>query len=240
VLDWLPPQASSFAADIDNIFAIIYYVVGVWFIALHALLLYMLVAFRKKKGVSASYLVGNTLRQMSWILVPCVLVLILDFWIDHRGAQVWALVKEDVPEADMNVVVTGMQFNWEIVYEGPDASLGTDDDYKAENTLHVPVDKDIVLALKSKDVLHSFFVPEFRLKQDAVPGRTIYVWFRATVPGKYEIGCAELCGFGHTGMRGLLTVHSPESWDAWVAKRWPEPVVEALESIEASQPGESS
>ncbi len=90
-----------------------------------------------------------------------------------------------------------------------------------ENSLHVPVNKVIGIALQSEDVLHSFFLPDLRLKQDAVPGRTIPVWFKATKPGRYEIACAELCGFGHTTMRGLLTVHTEEDWQKWVDSRWP-------------------
>jgi len=82
------------------------------------------------------------------------------------------------------------------------------------------VNKTVAIALGSKDVIHSFFVPALRLKQDALPGREIPVWFKATEPGDYEILCAELCGFGHTKMRGMLTVHTDESYAQWVRENW--------------------
>ena len=84
-----------------------------------------------------------------------------------------------------------------------------------DNDFHVPVNKVVRIALKSKDVIHSFFVPNFRLKQDAVPGRSIPVWFKATKAGKYEVPCAELCGFGHSGMKGWVYVDTPEDYAAW-------------------------
>ena len=96
-----------------------------------------------------------------------------------------------------------------------------DDDVELGNELHVPVNQNILVDLTSKDVLHSFFLPVVRLKQDVVPGRTIRAWFNATVPGRYELPCAELCGFGHYTMRGFLIVHSPEDYAKWVAETWP-------------------
>jgi len=148
--------------------------------------------------------------------------LFLDLWIDFRGAEVWAKIKGRVPSSDLVIQVTGKQFNWEIVYPGPDGRLGTVDDLQMENELHVPVGKVVRVALKSKDVIHSFFLPNLRLKQDAVPGREIVAWFEATKPGKYEMPCAELCGFGHSGMGGWLYVHTAEEYENWVKERWPE------------------
>jgi len=229
VLAWFPQQASSFAGEIDGIFSTIYYVVGAWFVLLHVLLFYMLIRFRRRSGVPAMHLRGDSLRQSAWILLPGLLVLVLDLWIDARGGAVWALVKEDRPEGAISVQVTAEQFNWKFTYPGPDAKFGTDDDLTIENSLHVPVDEVVTLTLQSNDVIHSLFLPELRLKQDAVPGRTIPVWFKAIRPGKYEIACAELCGFGHTGMSGVLTVHSGEDWKAWVANRWPPAVPEPPE-----------
>ena len=102
---------------------------------------------------------------------------------------------------------------------GADGKFGTDDDVKFDNDLHVPVSKVVRVQLSSKDVIHSFFLPNLRLKQDAVPGRTILTWFEATKPGKYELPCAELCGFGHSGMKGWLNVYTPEDYQKWAAEK---------------------
>jgi len=221
MLNWLPQQVSSFGGQVDSLIAFIYYIILAWFVLLHLLVFYMLIRFRKRDGRRASYLDGRTFRQSAWILVPCLLILVLDIWIDARSAHVWAVIKEDHPPADVTLRVTGKQFNWEILYPGPDGRFGTADDLTAENSIHVPVNKVVGISLEAEDVLHSFFLPDLRLKQDAVPGRTIPVWFKAVKPGRYEIACAELCGFGHTGMRGLLTVHTEDDWQKWVDSRWP-------------------
>jgi cytochrome c oxidase subunit 2 len=126
-----------------------------------------------------------------------------------------------VPPSDVHVQVTAKQFNWEILYPGPDGKIGTADDLQMDNELHVPVGKVVRVTLKAKDVIHSFFLPNLRLKQDAVPGREIQAWFEATKPGRYEIPCAELCGFGHSGMLGHLTVHTADDYDKWVKEQWP-------------------
>ena len=113
--------------------------------------------------------------------------------------------------------------NWYMIYPGPDNELGTEDDLELENELYVPEDKLVQILLTSKDVIHSFFIPNLRQKQDAVPGRTIdTLKFQATEPGRYEIPCAELCGFGHAEMRGYLIVKTQEEYDAWVKEQWPE------------------
>ena len=128
----------------------------------------------------------------------------------------WADIKEHGPPGQVFYRVTAKQFNWEITYPGPDGKLGTKDDITVENEFHVPVNQVVRLELSSKDVIHSFFVPNMRLKQDAVPGRIINVWFKATEAGQYEIPCAELCGFGHSGMKGTLTVQSEADFEKWL------------------------
>ena len=119
--------------------------------------------------------------------------------------------------------MTGKQFNWEVMYPGPDGKFETGDDVQFDNDVHVPVNKVVRVLLRSKDVIHSFFVPALRLKQDALPGREIVVWFEVTKPGTYEIPCAELCGFGHSGMKGSLIVHDQAGYDAWLKEKWPAP-----------------
>ena len=123
-----------------------------------------------------------------------------------------------MPETDFVVQVTAKQFNWQVTYPGADGKFGTDDDKTLLDEMHVPVNKVVRVILKSQDVIHSFFVPQFRIKQDAVPGHEIRVWFDATKPGRYEWPCAELCGFGHSGMRGWIYVHTPEEYQKWAAE----------------------
>lgn len=107
------------------------------------------------------------------------------------------------------ISVEAEQFEWFATYPGPDGQFETVDDMEAPiNVVHVPVNQPVIIRLTSRDVLHSFFVPVLRLKQDAIPGTIIPVWFEATKVGEYEIACAELCGLGHYRMRGLLRVES--------------------------------
>jgi cytochrome c oxidase subunit 2 len=219
---WLPENVSTFGGDIDDIFRFIYYIVGFWFLVTQGFLAYCLLRFRRRPG-RPPYLHGSSLSQAAWILVPLVIVLILDLWIDFRSAEVWAKVKGASPKADVAVEVTGKQFNWIMTYPGPDGRFGTADDKKVENELHVPVNKVVQVVLKGEDVIHSFFLPQLRLKQDVVPGRAIRAWFQATKPGKYEIPCAELCGVGHSGMKGWLYVHTDAQYKEWAGKQWPAP-----------------
>ncbi len=221
MLSWLPENVSSYGGDIDSMMYLIYYIVGAWFLLTYGTILLFLILYRRREGRRATYIEGNRLREAAWILVPGLIVLALDLWMDFRGAEVWAKIMIRVPQSDLRVHITAKQFNWEILYPGPDGHFGTADDLLLENELHVPVNKVVQVVLKSKDVIHSFFLPHLRLKQDAVPGREIEAWFEATKPGQYEIPCAELCGFGHSGMKGWLHVYPAEEYQHWVKARWP-------------------
>jgi heme/copper-type cytochrome/quinol oxidase subunit 2 len=115
--------------------------------------------------------------------------------------------------------VIAKQFNWEFIYPGPDGEFGTDDDKRfIDETCTCPSTPWCTSTSAPQDVIHSFFVPQFRMKQDAVPGREIRQWFEATKPGRYELPCAELCGFGHSGMRGWIYVHTREDYEKWAAR----------------------
>jgi cytochrome c oxidase subunit 2 len=211
--NWLPgPESvSTFGPTIDSIFWLIYWVTGVTFIIVQGTLLVFAVMYRHKEGRRAKYTHGNTTLEIIWTAAPAVLLVVLAF----ASRKVWADIKEHIPPTDVQLQVTAKQFNWEVAYPGPDGKLGTDDDVTMDNDVHVPVNKTIRVFLRSRDVIHSFFVPMLRYKQDAVPGHVIPIWFKVTKPGKYEIPCAELCGFGHSGMRGWLYVHTPEDYAAW-------------------------
>jgi len=219
-MGWLPENVSTFGGDIDGLLRLIFVLTVAWFLITFGTLGAFLVLYRRRPGRRAAYVRGERLREASWVLVPVAVVLVLDLWVDFRGAPVWARVKIDRPAEALSIQVTGRQFSWEVVYPGPDGRFGTADDRQFLDEIHVPAGAPVRLVLRSKDVIHSFFVPNLRLKQDAVPGRDIEAWFEATRPGRYELPCAMLCGFGHSGMKGWLVVHPPEEYAAWVREQW--------------------
>jgi cytochrome c oxidase subunit 2 len=212
---WLPENVSTFGGQIDRLFYAIYYLTGVTFFLVQITLLVFLFVYRDRPGRRATYTHGNTTLEIIWTAVPAVILAVLAL----VSRSTWAEIKETQPPSDFQIRVSGKQFNWEIMYPGPDGKLDTDDDVKMDNDFHVPVNKVVRIQLHSQDVIHSFFVPQFRLKQDAVPGHSIPVWFKATKPGKYEVPCAELCGFGHSGMRGFVYVDTPEAYETWAREK---------------------
>lgn len=221
MLPWFPENISTYGGNIDSVFSLIYYIVGFWFLLTEGALIYFILRYRRRSGRSAAYVRGERWSELAWVLVPAAIVLALDLGIDTAGSRVWAHVKEQQPAGGVDVLVTGKQFNWNFTYPGPDGKLGTADDVTLENELHVPAGQNVHLTFQSKDVVHSFFLPNVRLKQDVLPGRTIQGWFNATKPGRYEIACAELCGFGHYNMRGFLIVHDGADYERWVHEHWP-------------------
>jgi cytochrome c oxidase subunit 2 len=137
------------------------------------------------------------------------------------SAGVWDRIKgrNSVPPDAIPIGIHAKQFEWEISYPGADGQLGTGDDLTVRNQLHVPVNKPVVATLTSEDAIHSFFIPAFRIKQDAVPGMTIRVWFQPTRTGTFELACAELCGLGHYRMRAVATVHTEAEYQRWLDER---------------------
>ena len=212
MLQWLPEDVSTYGHEIDSLFYLIYYITGVAFILVTVLMVVFVVMYRERNdGRRATYSHGNTTLEIIWTVIPAAIFIALSF----MSVNSWAKIKRNPPASDFEIKVIAKQFNWDVSYPGPDGKLGTEDDIKFDNDLHVPVNKIVRLHLGASDVIHSFFLPNLRLKQDAVPGRTILVWFEATKPGKYEMPCAELCGFGHSGMKGWLHVHSAEDYKKW-------------------------
>lgn len=221
MLQWLPENISTFGQGVDNIFYIIYYITLVVFILVMGTLIVFLIKYRHQAGQKATYIEGSTTLEIVWTAATTVIV----FGLAMLSYPQWNQIKspnEFPANPDVLVQVSGKQFNWDMTYPGPDNELGTDDDLELENELHVPVNAVVHIRLTADDVIHSFFVPQLRLKQDALPNRFIDVWFEATKAGRYEIPCAELCGFGHSGMLGYLNVHSQADYDAWVKERWPQ------------------
>lgn len=225
MLDWLPQSVSTYGGEIDSIFYAIYYITTTVFFLVAGTMVFFLIKYRYREGRRATYYHGNTTLEIIWTSTTFIAMIVLAL----VSKPLWGKIKQEVPPSDIVVQVTGKQFNWEVRYPGPDgefdtaadSAAGTLDDYLIDNQVHVPEDRVVRVFLKSKDVIHSFFVPVLRLKQDAVPGREILAWFEATEPGTYEIPCAELCGFGHSGMLGHLYVHTAEEYDAWVKETWP-------------------
>lgn len=211
MMQWLPEDVSTFGQEIDSLFYLIYYITAVTFILVTVFMVVFLVKYRDQGGRRATYSHGNTTLEIIWTIIPAVILIVLAF----MSASTWAKVKRHAPDSDFELQVTAKQFNWEVVYPGADRKFDTPDDVKFDNDLHVPVNKVVRVYLGSKDVIHSFYLPNLRLRQDAVPGRTILVWFEATKPGKYELPCSQLCGFGHSGMKGWLYVHTPEEYTKW-------------------------
>ncbi len=211
---WLPENVSTFGRDIDWLFQLIYAITMITGLLVFVTMIVFLVMYRDRPGRTATYTHGNTTLEIVWTIVPALILVVLTF----LSAPVWSKIKMSVPATDVVIQVTAKQFNWQVAYPGADGKFGTDDDKKFLDEMHVPMNKPIRVILKSQDVIHSFFVPSFRIKQDAVPGREIVAWFDATKPGKYEWPCAELCGFGHSGMKGWVYVHTADDYAKWAAE----------------------
>jgi cytochrome c oxidase subunit 2 len=135
--------------------------------------------------------------------------------------RVWYNVKQELPPAAATVRVVAQQWAWSFDHPGPDGKLDTPDDIRTVDELHVENGKLHHFQLVSRDVLHSFSVPAFRLKQDVIPGRVITGWFEPTKPGTYDIQCAEICGIGHALMPARIVVETPQQHAAWLASHAP-------------------
>ena len=217
LIDRLIQPASTFASDIDNVILLVAVLTMGWFFAAEAMLFWLLWRFRARDGVAPQYVTGKEPHLKRWINIPHALIIICDVFIIIAAVRVWYMVKQKLPEPDSTIEVVAQQWAWSFIHPGADNELGTADDIKTVDTLHVEADKTYHFHLKSRDVLHSFSVPVFRLKQDAIPGRTITGWFEPTVPGTYDIQCAEMCGIGHGIMAARIVVDTPDAHAAWLA-----------------------
>lgn len=228
MLDWLlglfPENVSTYGAEIDGVISTTTWIVFVWWIAAELLLFGFLFIFRKKKGGKAAYIQGDTWKAMSWVLVPTFFVFLFDIYIDINSQRVWDKVKVNLPEPYVVTQVNAMQFSWFYKHPGKDNKFGTGDDIETD-VLVVPVNKVVHVEITSTDVLHSFFLPHLRFKQDAVPGRKITGWFEATKTGIYPVACAELCGTGHGIMASSMEVMTQENYEKWVHENTPEMTV---------------
>lgn len=249
--EWLglPPLAAAHGGQVDGLIGWVHVFMLILFVGWSAFFVYCLVRFRRSRHPVANY-AGVRSHASSYLEVAVAVVeavLLVGFSI-----PLWAARVDDMPpESEALVVqVTGEQFAWNVHYPGPDRTFGrTDvrlldlqsnplgldradpaakDDVTTVNQLYLPVNRPIIVRLRSKDVIHSFGVPEFRVKQDAIPGLTIPIWFVPTVTtaemrsrtGKpefqYEIACAQLCGLGHARMRGFVTIQTAQEFEKWL------------------------
>jgi cytochrome c oxidase subunit II len=229
---WLPENVSTYGRDIDWLFHLIYAITAITLVLVTVTLIAFLIMYRDRPGRRARYTHGNTTLEIVWTIVPSLILVILTF----LSAPAWSKIKMSQPPTDFVVDVTAKQFNWQVKHPNSDKVF--------LDEMHVPVNKVVHVRLMSQDVIHSFFVPQFRIKQDAVPGRTITAWFEVTKPGKYEWPCAELCGFGHSGMRGWIYVHTPDDYKKWAAENLtaeakPAEAAPAADSKDAAKPADT-
>lgn len=232
----LPVAASTFAKDIDFGLYIIHIAMFAIFILWGIFFTYLLIRYRRKEGVPAEH----KHPSLAWSLAPDIAVLIFEIGlIVFYALPGWSRIKMRMPapEDSSMVEILSEQFSWSFRYPGPDGKFGRKDskfvdsanifgidpadeagkdDVVAVNEMHMATGKPVLAELTSKDVVHSFFIPEFRIKQDAVPGLRTSVWFEPNMEGKFEIGCAQLCGTGHANMRADVYVHSQEDFEAWL------------------------
>lgn len=229
---WMPVALSDDARAIDFLSNAVTLLLGIVFVGTGLALAWFIYRYDGKRAgnVQATYTHGHHRAELVWTVVPGVVLFVLAIWQMNEWAEAKILrpqlvgpdgdaeTADDIPQPPL-ALVTGRQFEWVITYPGPDGILHTADDLPGEvNRLHVPVGETVVLQVESDDVLHSFFLPHLRLKNDLVPGMKQFVWFRADSAGEYDIVCAELCGWGHYKMKGRLFIQPPEEFTAYLQR----------------------
>ena len=234
----LPVQASEHAAEIDNMIVLLHWLMAVLFVGWGAFFIYTLIRFRAKANPKADY-TGVTSHTSSYLEITVAVVeavLLVGFAI-----PAWAnRVNEIPPEEEATVVrMIGKQFEWHSHYPGADGrwgrrdlslitptnSIGLDrsdpngaDDIVSINQMNLPVNKPVIVYLSSQDVIHSMGIAEMRVKQDAVPGIEIPVWWVPNLEGDFEVNCSQLCGLGHYRMRGFVSIMPEAEYEAWLAE----------------------
>lgn len=231
----LPATASTYAADIDQLFDVITLLVGIPFLISVYLFFSFILRFRAKDGQKAMYITGTEHQYMKWIHRAHIPILTFDVIIVVMAVNVWYDVKQNLPEQDATVRVIAQQWAWTFVHPGQDNTFDTADDITTINELHVAKDTLYHYKLEARDVLHNFSVPVFRLKQDAIPGRIITGWFEPTVTGEFDIQCAEICGIGHGLMPARIHIESPADHAAWLASESPFAVAAIEERASSEQ-----
>jgi cytochrome c oxidase subunit 2 len=218
MIDRFLPQVSSFAGDIDNLIYLVAVITMAWFFAAQAIFFGFIFKFRAKPGVKALHIDGYNPLHKRWITYPHNAVLVFDVLILIFAVKVWNRVKIDLPEkTEPSIKVIAQRWAWSFQHAGVDGKLNTPDDIFTAEEMHVKAGEEIIYIGTSRDVLHSFSVPVFRLKQDVIPGREGLGWFKAEKPGVYDIQCTEICGIGHGVMYGRIVIHDEKDYAAWLA-----------------------
>ena len=235
---WFPSLASVHGAQIDRLFGAVLLVSGIAFVVVQGMLGFFIARYGQSGTEKAAYWHDNPKAEAILLIATAVILTVLVF----MGQRVWAsFYFTDAPADALVIQVTGSQFQWSFHYPGPDGAFGrTDpklitgtntigidrsdapakDDIISLGDMHFPANRPVKVRLRSTDVIHSFFLPNLRIKQDAVPGMGIEVWFTPTTPGNYEVACAELCGLGHYRMKALLTIDdSQENFEKWLQQK---------------------
>jgi len=235
----VPIAASAHAAEIDQMTALVHWLMLVLFVGWGAFFIFALIRFRKGANPKASYVgAKGKLAKSTEVAVALIEVILLVFY----AIPAWAKRVTNFPGGNDAVIVrvVGEQFAWNIQYPGKDGKFGrteptlvsadnplgldrrdpdAKDDIVSINNLNLPINRPVLVHLTSKDVIHSFGVYELRVKQDAVPGLEMPVWFVPTREGQWDIACSQLCGLGHYRMRGFVNVQSAAEYDKWMAEQ---------------------
>jgi cytochrome c oxidase subunit II len=219
---WLPENVNAHGGVIDSLFMFILVLTGVIFLATTLVMFWFMWRYDGgKMAEPVSFTHGSHTLEVVWSILPAATLVFIAIYQMNAWADA-KMRRPTLPGGDLRpplAEITGRQFEWRIRYAGEDGQVGTADDIQLANDLHLPVNEEIVLSIKSADVLHSFFLPNMRVKQDVVPGMKQYVWFQPTRSGVFDIVCAELCGWGHYKMRGRVTIEPREKFDVWLAQR---------------------
>jgi cytochrome c oxidase subunit 2 len=198
-----PDQASSSAGQVDMLYIYLLLVAGAMTALIFVAIAVMAIKYRRVPGREAQQIEGSTLLELTWSVIPFFVMLTFFIW----GAVIY--FRERTPPADASeIYVVAKQWMWKFEHMEGQREI---------NELHVPAGQNVKLIMTSQDVIHSFFVPAFRLKQDVLPGRYTTLWFKATVPGRYHLFCAQYCGTGHSGMGGDIVVMTPKDYAQWMA-----------------------
>jgi len=203
-LPFFPPQGSTHAASVDALYLFFVAVTAFFSVLIAALIIIFAVRFRRRTADEVGAPIhGSLILELTWTFIPLVIAMVMFVW----GASLYFQITTP-PSNAMEIYVVGKRWMWKAQHVSGQREI---------NELHVPVGQPVKLIIGSEDVLHAYWVPAFRMKMDAVPGRTTTMWFEASKPGVYDLFCAEYCGMSHSRMIGKVTAMDPGAFQTWLA-----------------------